>query len=381
MTTKRFFLEDAGRRVYTQQMMGGIPDPVDTYLIPRGALKDHFNGLELPPLLAVDSYLGRLFLKRRELSGPAKMQLIQSVGQILIKSLLEITSEVKRGSIKDPALVELLGEVDSPEEEEHRVAQILVLWGGAPLDIGYASPPVADDLLTAQIKLTRVLKEDGKGFLIKPGHSVNWPLPVDGENPVTTWLVFEECIASGSTVIYLLEDAFRQLKPEERPKQIILTPVCASAFGLAGIYKVCKAYKVKIIVAANEGALEVLPQGVILPDTDLCLGSKGVVTRQTFEEIAKRWQGNIKICLVGDIGDSQRQVASHLAETLYHMVALEISLQKEDWTRWPRLIFKPSFRKDFDHFCSDWKKHKLDPEITEKLRGQCLKGDKFIWEQ
>ncbi len=287
-----------------------------------------FKGRNLPKTIYVVDFPGRgvgqEFLLGRHICGPRKFLMIKEIGHTMIRLFKNKFS----GS----------------------VAQFIVLWGGRPLDMLAADPPLYNDQLidTTYIKLTRVKDTSApRGWRIVESARVGEWWKND------TWLVMEECIASGKTLKHFVEEAFEQHKP----KKLFIFPVCASAEGLEGINEVCESNGVEFVPVLNCSILQVAEKGVQLPFTDLGLQPKTIMTKGLYHDIHKRYQGT-PICWIGDIGDSLYKVDEYLVETLSDMVAVGMDLDKEDFAFWNPRLRSPEF---LDHL------KKTDPTLYKNL--------------
>jgi hypothetical protein len=319
-----FFLEDVGELVASR---GGR----NIWLVRDLSRWAPFGGLELPERIYVVDFPGRgvgqEFLLGRQICGPRKFLMIREIGHSMVRLFVD----------------RFVG----------RVAQFVILWGGRPLDLLDADPPIfADGLIdTTYIKLTRV--ED-------PSSPRGWRVvrsSVAGQIwRDETWLVMEECIASGETVAYFAEE----MLSVHRPERIFLFPVCASAEGLAVMYQTCRRHGVELIPVLNEAIVQVAEVGLHKPYTDLGLLPRTIVTREFFDALARRYQGK-PLCWLGDVGDSLYKPLDHLLETLRDMTLLGWDFRAEDFDEWPEVIRGAEFREALaGRF----------PEVARKLGGE-----------
>ena len=302
----RIFLEDVGEIVMSR---GGR----DIWLVKAITQHEAFRGRCLPDKIYVVDFPGRgageEFLLNRQACGPEKFLMIKEVGHDMIR-LFERMFDGK-------------------------VAQYVILWGGRPLDLLDANPPLQRSGLldTTYIKLTRVEDRDGfRGWNIVESSFVGEWWQDD------TWIIMEECIASGQTLNYFVEEALRH----HRPKKIFLFPVCASLEGLEGIYSICSDHSVELIPVFNGALIEVAEKGVSLPFTDLGLQPRTIVTQHFYQDLKDRYQGT-PLCWVGDIGDSIYKPEEHLMETLCDMLAVGMDFEREDFSLWSPIVRSEQF--------------------------------------
>ena len=237
----RIFLEDVAEIVMSR---GGR----DIWLVKAITRHEAFRDRCLPEKIYVVDFPGRgageEFLLSRQACGPEKFLMIKEIGHDMIR-LFE-------------------------RRFEGRLAQFVILWGGRPLDLLDANPPLQrPELLdTTYIKLTRV--EDQANFrgwkIVESSFVGEWWQD-------DTWIVMEECIASGQTLTYFVEEALGH----HRPKKIFLFPVCASLEGLEGICRLCNDHGVELVPVYNGALIEVAEQGVTMPFTDLGLQPHTIV--------------------------------------------------------------------------------------------------------
>ena len=302
----RIYLEDIGEIVMSR---GGK----DIWLVKEISKHEAFRGRSLPDKIYVVDFpgrgLGEEFLLNRQACGAEKFLMIKDIGHDMMR-LFERMFDGK-------------------------LAQFVILWGGRPLDLLDANPPLHRSRLpdTTYIKLTRV--EDtavSRGWNIVESSFVGewWQ--------DETWIIMEECIASGSTLTYFVEEALQHY----RPKKIFLFPVCASLEGLEGICRICGDHGVELIPVFNGALIEVAEEGVSLPFTDLGLQPRTVMTRHFYQDLHDRYQGT-PLCWVGDIGDSIYKPNDHLIETLADMLAVGMDFDREDFSLWSPLVRSEQF--------------------------------------
>ncbi len=302
----RIYLEDVGEIVMSRAGK-------DIWLVKSIKQHEAFRDRCLPERIYVVDFPGRgpgeEFLLNRQACGPEKFLMIKEVGHDMIR-LFERMFDGK-------------------------VAQYVILWGGRPLDLLDANPPLQRSGLldTTYIKLTRVEDNDGfRGWNIVESSFVGEWWPDD------TWIIMEECIASGQTLTYFVDEALKN----HRPKKIFLFPVCASLEGLKGICKICRDHGVELIPVFNGALIEVAAVGVTLPFTDLGLQPRTITTRHFYHDVHDRYQGT-PLCWVGDIGDSIYKPEEHLIETLSDMLAVGMDFEREDFSLWSPIVRSASF--------------------------------------
>ncbi|MEJ2165750.1 MAG: hypothetical protein P8X90_09495 [Desulfobacterales bacterium] len=303
---ERIFLEDIGEIVMSR---GGK----DIWLVKGITRHEAFRDRCLPDRIYVVDFPGRgageEFLLSRQACGPEKFLMIKEIGHDMIRLFEHM----------------FVG----------RLAQFVILWGGRPLDLLDANPPLQrPELLdTTYIKLTRV--EDDAQFrgwnIVESSFVGEWWQD-------DTWIVMEECIASGSTLTYFVQEALGH----HRPKKIFLFPVCASLEGLEGICRLCRDAGVELVPVYNGALVEVAEQGVTMPFTDLGLQPRTIVTRHFYQDLNDRYQGT-PLCWVGDIGDSIYKPADHLIETLSDMLAVGMDFEREDFSLWSPVVRSEQF--------------------------------------
>jgi hypothetical protein len=302
----RIYLEDVGEVVMSR---GGK----DIWLVKGITQHEAFRGRDLPDKIYVVDFpgrgLGEEFLLSRQACGAEKFLMIKEIGHDMIR-LFERMFDGK-------------------------VAQFVILWGGRPLDLLDANPPLHRSQLldTTYIKLTRV--EDSTGFrgwnIVESSFVGEWW-------PDDTWIIMEECIASGQTLSYFVDEALQQ----HRPGKIFLFPVCASLEGLEGVCRKCNEHGVELIPVFNSALIEVAEEGVTLPFTDLGLQPLTIVTQKFYQDLKDRYQGS-PLCWVGDIGDSIYKPVDHLQETLSDMLAVGMDFNREDFSLWSPIVRSADF--------------------------------------
>ncbi|MGD8963834.1 MAG: hypothetical protein PVH43_15030, partial [Desulfobacterales bacterium] len=318
----RIYLEDVGEIVMSRAGK-------DIWLIKSITQHGDFRDRCLPERIYVVDFPGRgageEFLLNRQACGPEKFLMIKEVGHDMIR-LFERMFDGK-------------------------VAQYVILWGGRPLDLLDANPPLQRSGLldTTYIKLTRV--EDRGGFrgwnIVESSFVGEWW-------PDDTWIIMEECIASGQTLTYFVDEALKN----HRPQKIFLFPVCASLEGLEGICEICRDQGVELIPVLNGALIEVAAVGVTLPFTDLGLQPRTITTRHFYHDLNDRYQGT-PLCWVGDIGDSIYKPEEHLIITLSDMLAVGMDFEREDFSLWSPIVRSAAFlaRLENEH-----------PEILSQVR-------------
>lgn len=302
----RIYLEDIGEIVMSR---GGK----DIWLVKGITRLESFKERCLPERIYVVDFPGRgageELLLSRQACGPEKFLMIKEIGHDMIRLFERM----------------FVG----------RLAQFVILWGGRPLDLLDANPPLQrPELLdTTYIKLTRV--EDKAKFrgwdIVETSFVGEWWRD-------DTWIIMEECIASGQTLTYFVEEALAH----HRPKKIFLFPVCASLEGLEGICRLCNDSGVELIPVFNGALIEVAAQGVTMPFTDLGLQPHTILTRHFYNDLYDRYQGT-PLCWVGDIGDSIYKPADHLIETLSDMLAVGMDFEREDFSLWSPIVRSEQF--------------------------------------
>jgi hypothetical protein len=302
----RIYLEDVGEVVMSR---GGK----DIWLVKGITQHEAFRGRDLPDKIYVVDFpgrgLGEEFLLSRQACGAEKFLMIKEIGHDMIR-LFERMFDGK-------------------------VAQFVILWGGRPLDLLDANPPLHRYQLldTTYIKLTRV--EDNAGFrgwnIVESSFVGEWWQD-------ETWIIMEECIASGQTLSYFVEEALQH----HRPKKIFLFPVCASLEGLEGVCRRCNEHGVELIPVFNGALIEVAEEGVTMPFTDLGLQPRTIVTQKFYQDLKDRYQGT-PLCWVGDIGDSIYKPEDHLLETLSDMLSVGMDFDREDFSLWSPIVRSTEF--------------------------------------
>ena len=307
----RTYLEDIGEIVKSR---GGK----DIWLVKEITRHADFKDRCLPERIYVVDFpgrgIGQEFLLSRPSCGPEKFLMIKEIGHEMMRLFERM----------------FVG----------RLAQFVILWGGRPLDLLDANPPLhRPELLdTTYIKLTRV--EDGeqsRGWNIVESSFVGEWWQDD------TWIIMEECIASGSTLTFFVEEALTH----HRPKKIFLFPVCASLEGLEGICRLCMDSGVELVPVFNGALVQVAEEGVTMPFTDLGLQPRTIVTQHFYQDLKDRYQGT-PLCWVGDIGDSIYKPEDHLIETFSDMLAVGMELDREDFSLWSPIMRSEHFLKRFE---------------------------------
>ena len=302
----RIFLDDLGEIVMSR---GGK----NIWLVKGIDRHEAFRDRCLPDKIYVVDFpgrgLGQEFLLGRQICGAEKFLMIKEIGHDMVR-LFERMFEGK-------------------------VAQFVILWGGRPLDLLDANPPLQQTSLldTTYIKLTRV--EDVKAArgweIVESSFVGEWWAD-------ETWIIMEECIASGKTLAFFVEEGLQH----HRPKRIFLFPVCASIEGLEEVSRICRDREVELIPVINGALIEVAEKGVSKAFTDLGLRPRTVVTRKFYRDLLDRYQGT-PLCWVGDIGDSIYKPEQHLMDTLGDMMAVGIDLDREDFSLWSPIVRSRKF--------------------------------------
>ena len=300
------FLEDVGRLVESREGK-------NIWEVRNITQHPLFKGRCLPDLIYVVDFpgcgVGQEFLLSRHVAGPNKFLMIREIGHTMVRLFVD----------------RFIG----------RVAQFVVLWGGRPLDLLDADPHIYRGGLvdTTYLKLTRV-EHDGaeRGWRVVKSSMVGQWWEDD------TWLLLDECIASGETVRYCVEEGFAH----HRPKKLFIFPVCASAEGLESLNEVCLQNGVEFIPVLNESIVQVAEKGVSLPFTDLGLLPKTIVTEQFYQALKIRYQ-DTSICWLGDVGDSMYKTLDYIIETLHDMVVTGMDLTKENFDEWPDFVHTDQF--------------------------------------
>ena len=308
---KRIYLEDIGEIVMSR---GGK----DIWLVKGITRHEDFKDRCLPERIYVVDFPGRgageEFLLSRQACGPEKFLMIKEIGHDMIRMFERM----------------FVG----------RLAQFVILWGGRPLDLLDANPPLQrlELLDTTYIKLTRV--EDNAKFrgwdIVETSFVGEWWQD-------DTWIIMEECIASGQTLTYFVEEALGHHKP----KKIFLFPVCASLEGLEGICRLCNDAGVELVPVYNGALIEVAEQGVTMPFTDLGLQPRTIITHHFYHDLKDRYQGT-PLCWVGDIGDSIYKPEDHLIETFSDMLAVGMDFDREDFSLWSPIMRSEHFLTRFE---------------------------------
>lgn len=307
MNQPQYFIDEIGELRHSGK-------GINLWAIKNLADLPEFAHLRLPPLIYVVDYPGRgvgqEFLLGRQLCGPAKFLMIREIGHDMVR----LFSNQFRG----------------------RIAQFVILWGGRPMDLLDADPPVTLGTLidTTYIKLTRVEDQavEHNWRVVESSLVGRWW-------PDETWLLQEECVASGATIKHFVQEALSY----HRPKVLYLFSACASAEGLGGIYEECVANGVSFIPVLNEAIVQVADVGLRKPYTDLGLRPRTLVTKEFYNALHDRYQGT-SLCWLGDVGDSLYKPLEHLLETLHDMVAMGMDLTIEDFSTWPPMVHTEQFQ-------------------------------------
>jgi hypothetical protein len=302
----RIYLEDIGEIVMSR---GGR----DIWLVKGITRHEAFRGRHLPDKIYVVDFpgrgLGEEFLLSRQACGAEKFLMIKEIGH----DMMRLFERMFDGNL----------------------AQFVILWGGRPLDLLDANPPLHRSRLldTTYIKLTRIEDTaESRGWNIVESSFVGewWQ--------DETWIIMEECIASGSTLTYFVDEALKH----HRPRKIFLFPVCASLEGLDGICRICNEQGVELIPVLNGALIQVAEKGVTLPFTDLGLQPLTIVTQHFYHDLKERYQDK-PLCWVGDIGDSIYKPEDHLIETLCDMQAVGMDFEREDFSLWSPIVRSDQF--------------------------------------
>jgi hypothetical protein len=302
----RIYLEDIGEIVMSRRGK-------DIWLVRDISQHEAFRERNLPDKIYVVDFPGRgvgeEFLLSRQVCGAEKFLMIKTIGHDMMRLFERMF--------------------------DGRLAQFVILWGGRPLDLLDANPPLHRDRHpdTTYIKLTRVENDEvSRGWSIVESSFVGewWQ--------DETWIIMEECIASGSTLTYFVEEALQR----HRPKKIFLFPVCASLEGLEGICTVCGDHGVELIPVYNGALVQVADKGVTLPFTDLGLQPLTIVTKHLYHDLNDRYQGT-PLCWVGDIGDSIYKPEDYLVETLRDMLMVGMDFEREDFSLWSPIVRSAGF--------------------------------------
>jgi len=306
MTMPKIFLEDIGT-------LKGSTEGKNIWEIKNISQTDLFKKRSLPENIYIVDFpgrgIGQEFLLGRHICGPQKFLMIKTIGHDMIRLF--------------------------KDHFTGRPAQFVILWGGRPLDLLAADPPLYGDHLvdTSYIKLTRVEdpSSDRGWKIIKSSFVGEW-----WKND--TWIIMEECIASGKTLKHFVEEAFSH----HRPKKLFIFPVCASAEGLEGINSVCEENGVEFVPVLNCALIQVAEKGINKPFTDLGLQPKTIVSKIFFDALKERYQGT-PLCWVGDIGDSLYKTHDYLLDTISDMLKTGMDLSKENLSRWNPTVFSGEF--------------------------------------
>ena len=321
---ERLFLEDVGKP-YSRTSLGHARAWEVHHL-----RKDH----TLPPLMyVVESEVGQQFLLGRAICGRPKFNMIRYIA----KSFIELFFEQLKG---------------------RKLAQYLILRGAYPFDLQYAigvtSPYDVFLLPTGFIKLQRVLNQEGTDWEIQAQGLI-------GDYRGDTWMIPDTAIASGSTIAFFLQHAFKH----HLPKRVYVFTACGSLEGIQRINTECRKAHVDLIPVFSQCMFEVSKVGNLpgLPLTDLSVLSPGsITTRGSYEKALDRYQGT-RMCCVGDIGESLEDPIQYSVHTLWEMQVLGMDPEKENWDHWTLRVQEEEFKKKvfdfnpalFDYFKRIWK--------------------------
>lgn len=270
---------------------------------------ESFQGRDIPSKIwVVDSPMGHQLLLSREMTGPKKFHLIKEVGHTMLRLI--------------------------KPEFSGRVAQFVILWGGRPLDLLNADPSLFRHRLpdTTYIKLQRKLKDDKSDFVVEQISMTGKWWEDD------TYILLEECTASGATLAGFIQ----MLLKHHKPKKVIAPPVCGSLEGIERAYRVCRENEIEFVPILNTAIIQVQKMGVKLPLTDLGLQPLTIATKNFIQKAAERYQ-NTALCWVGDIGDSLYKIDEFLIDTIGDMMKIGMNPEKEDWSKWDPMIFGDKF--------------------------------------
>ena len=307
----QIFLEDIGKIILSK-------DGKDVWLLKNLGQHLDFQKFDLPPEIFVVDFpaggIGQRFLLGREICGPDKFFMIQAIGHALAQ------------------LCKRMGMFN-----DKQIAQFIILFGGEALNMHFAKPPLVQGAMidSTYIKYQRVTdKNQPNGFRIERYSFAGqwWKDAI--------WLCLEECIASGSTVAHFIKEGFEQHTPEK----LFVFPVCGSFFGIQEMYRCCKEKGVQLIPVFNSALIDVAPEGVKEPYTDLGLRPLTLTTRQFSARLKRRYLFT-RLCWVGDIGDSIHRTKRYMLGSIDDMRLIGMDLTLEDWTRWNPAIFTERFRR------------------------------------
>ncbi|MBU1132371.1 hypothetical protein KKC32_03965 [Patescibacteria group bacterium] len=259
--------------------------------------------------------LGQDLLLNRQLCGLPKLLRIQKTAHTMMRTFALFHPEFFTGS-------------------NLSVAQFVIHWGGRPMDLTIANPPLFPQMIdTCLLKIRRFPQgDDWRGEL---------------QDKIGDWyqddlyIAAEECSASGASFECFAELAFQN----HVPKTLIVFPVCCSLEGIQRLHKVCLKYNVRLIALLNSALIQVNPIGTTLHKTDLGLLPKTVVTREFYDLLDKRYQGT-PICWVGDMGESIHKMPKHIRDMLADMRKLQFDPKKENWKLWPTFIREAQFQTE-----------------------------------
>lgn len=303
------FLEDVGRIVNSA-------DGADVWQVDNLSSHNLFRGRHLPRTIYVVDFphgVGHEFMLGRPICGPKKYAWIADVSHAMARLFRPMMQDC--------------------------IAQFIIANGGFPQDMRAARPPLFPDFLpdSSVLKLQRV-KDDTQplGFRVEELAMIGkwWK--------AETWLHLDECVASGVSSAFFYRRGFAH----HRPKRLFTFPVIASWNGLEVMQEVCDEHGVEFVPVLNSAIVEVQAQGVDLPNTDLGLQPRTIVTRDFYAALNDRYQGK-PICWVGDIGCSMFKVPKHIDETLRHMVHHGWDFDREDFSAWNPMLRRGDFHAEF----------------------------------
>jgi len=331
----QMFLEDVGSLVHSH-------DGQNVWLIKDLDQREEFEEYMLPHDIYVVDFpalgVGQRFLLSRHLCGPDKFFMLQQIGHAMAKIC-------KRTGMFD-------GE---------KLAQFIILYGGEAYNMHFCQPPLVDGIMidSTYIKYERV--EDStqqNGFRIKKlAFSGKWWQD-------NIWLCLEECVASGSTVAHFAKEGF----VNHKPKKLFIFPACGSFFGIQGIYQACLENGVEFVPVFNSALIDVAPEGLKLPYTDLGLRPRTIMTREFCAAARHRYQ-DTSLCFVGDIGDSIHRTKRYIMETLDDMRLIGFDFEREDWSRWNPNVFSEYFRQ---------KLAEVFPETSQHFETFLFRDSRFL---
>ncbi len=306
----QMFLEDIGRLVHSH-------DGKNVWRIDNLGHYSDFREFDLPRKIFVVDFpalgVGQRFLLSRELCGPDKFFMLQQIGHALAQ------------------ICKKMGMFDG-----EKLAQFIILYGGEAYNMHFCQPPLVSGIMIDSTYIKYERKEDKtqpNGFRIERlAFAGKW-----WEDNV--WLCLEECVASGSTIAHFVGEGF----PHHKPKKMFIFPVCGSFYGLQETFRACRENDVELIPVFNSALVDVAPQGLKLPYTDLGLRPLTIVTREFCTALRRRYQ-DTGLCFVGDIGDSVHRTKRYAMETLDDMRLIGMDFSREDWSRWNPNVFSQYFR-------------------------------------